>query len=62
MEYSLGRAIRERREEIGLTQEELANRVVSCGDETFRQSDVSRLESGRVQLPRLQRLEALARA
>lgn len=59
---SLGRAILARRRELGLTQEQLAQRVVEAGDVAFRQSDVSRLESGRVTLPRRDRLERLARA
>ena len=48
---TLGDAIRARRLELGWTQEELAERI-AVGDETFRQSDVSRLERGKVALPR----------
>ncbi len=55
---SLGKAIRDRRMELGLTQEALAERI---GD-GVRQSDVSRLERDRIQLPRPQRLRAIARA
>ena len=55
---SLGEAIRLRRIEIGLTQEELAARV---GD-GVRQSDISRLEHDRIQLPRASRLRAIASA
>ena len=62
VEISLGRAIRSRRDELGLTQEELAERAVAHGDETIRQSDVSRIERGKVRMPRLTRLDALAKA
>lgn len=62
METSLGSAIRARREELGLTQEELADRVAALGDETLRQSDISRIERGQVRLPRLPRLEMIAEA
>jgi len=55
---TLGRAIRQRRIEIGLTQEELAERI----GPGIRQSDISRLERDRIQLPRAQRLRALASA
>lgn len=55
---TLGEAIRQRRMAMGLTQEELAERV----GENVRQSDISRLERDYVGLPRRARLEALARA
>ena len=55
---SLGEAIRTRRLELGWSQEELAERI---GD-GVRQADVSRLERGRVTLPRRQRLERIAAA
>lgn len=55
MTYTLGQFIRKRRVELGLTQEQLADRV---GD-TMRQSEMSRLESDRVSLPRRDRLESL---
>lgn len=55
---TLGSFIRRRRQELDLTQEELANLV---GDNT-RQADISRLENDRVSLPRRARLEALAKA
>jgi transcriptional regulator with XRE-family HTH domain len=55
---TLGQFIRRRRQELGLTQEELAARV---GD-SVRQSDISRLERDGVSLPRRGRLEQLARA
>jgi len=54
----LGAAIRERRRQLGLTQEQLAERV---GD-SVTQSDISRIERGTVALPRRQRLEQLAQA
>lgn len=55
---SLGDYIRIRRQELGLTQEQLAERV---GD-GVRQAEISRLESGRVFFPRRERLIALAAA
>jgi transcriptional regulator with XRE-family HTH domain len=55
---TFGQAIRHRRVELGLTQEELAERV----GENVRQSEISRLERDYVALPRRSRLEALARA
>ena len=55
---TFGTVIRERRTELGLTQEELAERV----GEHVRQSDISRLERDYVMLPRRDRLEALAAA
>jgi transcriptional regulator with XRE-family HTH domain len=55
---TLGTAIRLRRQEIGLTQEQLAERI---GD-GVRQSDVSRLERDRIQLPRPSRFRAIAAA
>ena len=58
---SIGSAIRARRRELGLTQEELAARVRLLGED-LRQSDVSRTESGKVGLPRYQRLSCFAAA
>ncbi|MEZ4523743.1 MAG: helix-turn-helix transcriptional regulator [Thermomicrobiales bacterium] len=58
----LGAAIRERRNELGLTQEELAERLAELGDENIRQSDISRIEGGQVQLPRFDRLNYLSTA
>lgn len=55
---TLGQVIRQRRIELALTQEELAERV----GENVRQSEISRLERDYVGLPRRSRLEALARA
>ncbi len=57
----LGEAIRDRRRELGWTQEELAARASTFPGEV-RQSDVSRLERGKVGLPRRARLERIARA
>ena len=57
MDYtSLGNYVRERRQDIGLSQEQLAERVGG----TYRQSDISRIERGHVSLPRLANLERLA--
>lgn len=53
----LGQVIRERRVELGLTQQGLAE-VIGAG---VTQAEISRLEHGRVQLPRRQRLEQIAR-
>ena len=53
---TLGAFIRERRKELGLSQEQLAERV-AVG---VRQSEISRLEHDRVALPRRDRLEQLA--
>lgn len=58
MANSLGELIHRRRLELGLTQEELADRV---GD-GVRQAEISRLEHDRVSLPRRARLEQIARA
>ena len=58
--HSLGAAIRARREELGWTQDELAERVIAQGDDAFRQSDVSRLERGKVGLPHRDRLSHIA--
>ena len=58
MPVRLGTYIRERRQDLGLTQEQLAERM----GEPIRQSDVSRLEAGRITLPRRLRMEQLASA
>src|SRR5687768_13060092 len=55
---TLGHVIRTRRLELGLTQEELADRI----GERLTQSDISRIERGTIALPRRQRLEELATA
>ena len=69
MPRTLGAAIRDRRAELGWTQEDLAvraNGIAGEGEpdyrEWMRQSDVSRLERGKVGLPRRQRLERIAAA
>ncbi|MFN8592591.1 MAG: helix-turn-helix domain-containing protein [Thermomicrobiales bacterium] len=59
---SLGTAIKARRLALGLSQEALAERVVKQGDGAFRQSDVSRLERGKVALPHRDRLRHIAAA
>jgi transcriptional regulator with XRE-family HTH domain len=59
---SLGSAILQRRTELGLTQAALAERVATCGDWGFRQSDISRLERGIVTLPHFTRMRSLAAA
>jgi transcriptional regulator with XRE-family HTH domain len=58
MAATLGQLIRQRRMELGLTQEELAERL----GEGVRQAEISRLERNGVALPRRARLEQIARA
>ena len=58
MGTTLGQLIRERRMDLGLSQEELAERI---GD-TVRQAEVSRLERNKIALPRRHRLEQIAAA
>jgi transcriptional regulator with XRE-family HTH domain len=58
MPQTLGTFIRERRQDMGLTQEELAERV---GD-GVRQAEISRLEHNQISMPRRTRLEQLAAA
>jgi transcriptional regulator with XRE-family HTH domain len=55
---TLGKFIQRRRAELGLTQEQLAERVGGG----VRQAEISRLEHDRVTLPRRQRLEHIAAA
>ena len=55
---TLGQVIRQRRTELGLTQEELAERI----GESVRQAEISRLERDHIVLPRRSRLEKIARA
>jgi transcriptional regulator with XRE-family HTH domain len=57
---SLGVVIRARRRQLGWSQEELAKRIVAHGDRAFRQTDVSRLELGKVALPHRNRLAHIA--
>ena len=54
----LGAFIRERRIELGLSQEDLAERI----GPTVRRAEISRLERGNVVLPRRGRLERIAAA
>jgi transcriptional regulator with XRE-family HTH domain len=56
---TLGTTIRARRQELGWSQEELAERVSAVGGR-MRQSDVSRLEKGKVVLPHPDRLATIA--
>ena len=56
MTTTLGTYIRQRRQELGLSQEQLAERI----GESVSQSDVSRLEKDRITLPRRRRMEQLA--
>jgi len=55
---TLGKFVQRRRQELGLTQEQLAERI----GEGIRQADVSRLENDHIVLPRRERLERLAEA
>ena len=59
---TLGAVIKARRHQLGWSQEELAARVAAHGDGAFRQTDVSRLERGKVGLPRRERLGYIAAA
>ncbi len=58
---ALGEMIQVRRLALGLSQEELAARVCELGSD-IRQADISRIERGRVALPRRRRLEHIATA
>jgi transcriptional regulator with XRE-family HTH domain len=58
MTSTLGTFIRRRREQLGLSQKQLA---IRAGQGT-KQEHISRLESGRVTLPRWERVRALADA
>lgn len=53
---TLGQTIRARRQELGLTQEDLADRI----GPSVGQNYVSQLERDRVKLPRQERLRAIA--
>lgn len=57
---ALGAVIRNQRARLGLTQEELADRMAELGDTNIRQSDISRIERGQVQLPHFDRLRWLS--
>ena len=58
MDNDMGAYIRERRQRLGLSQEELAERVGGA----YSQSDISRLERGHIGLPRLSTIVRLAAA
>src|SRR4051794_11366420 len=58
---TLGQIIRARRITLGMSQETLAFRVSELGSE-ITQADVSRIELGKVDLPRRRRLEHIAAA
>lgn len=58
MDKTLGQFIRGQRMALGLTQEQLAERM----GEGFRQAEISRLEHDRIEFPRRERLEAIAGA
>ncbi len=55
---TLGQVIRQQRHGLGLTQEELAERI----GEGVRQAEISRLENDHITLPRRARLEQIADA
>ena len=57
-ENELGTYVRDRRVELGLSQEALAERIGG----TASQAEISRLERGHVMLPRKARMEDLAAA
>lgn len=57
---SIGEAVRIRRAQLEFTQEDLADKMAELGDANIRQSDISRIENGQVQLPRFERLHYLA--
>jgi transcriptional regulator with XRE-family HTH domain len=52
----IGSFVRERRQDLGLTQEQLAERVGG----SYGQSDISRIERGHIELPRIGTLVKLA--
>ena len=58
---ALGQVVRARRIALEMSQEELAARVTDLGS-PISQADISRIELGKVALPRRRRLEHLARA
>jgi transcriptional regulator with XRE-family HTH domain len=58
MYTAIGNYIRERRQDLGLSQEQLAERVGG----SYGQSDISRIERGHIELPRLATLVSLAAA
>ena len=58
MPTRFGSYIRERRQQLGLSQDQLAERM----GEPYRQADISRLEDGQDEPPRLGTLNRLALA
>ena len=58
MDITLGDFIRARRQDLGLSQQQLAERVSM----TYSQADISRLERGFTELPRLETLSKLSEA
>jgi transcriptional regulator with XRE-family HTH domain len=56
MYSAIGNYVRERRQDLGLSQEQLAERVGG----TYGQSDISRIERGHIELPRLATMVSLA--
>lgn len=59
---TLGQVVRARRLELGLTQPQLAERVAALGDNRCDHSYISKLESGRIGLPKKARMDCLAAA
>lgn len=55
---ALGNFVRERRQDLNLSQQQLAERVGG----NYGQSDVSRIERGQIELPRLATMVSLAAA
>lgn len=58
---SLGSTVRNRRKELGMSQEDLALRICNQGH-PIRQTEVSRIELDKVTLPNRHRMEAIAAA
>jgi transcriptional regulator with XRE-family HTH domain len=56
MYSEIGNFVRERRQDLNLSQEQLAERVGG----SYSQSDISRLERGHIELPRLGTMVSLA--
>ena len=58
MENPIGMFVRQRRQDLGLSQEQLAELVGG----SYGQSDISRIERGHIELPRMDTLVRLASA
>lgn len=58
MTTQLGQLVRQQRKALGLTQEQLAEHI--SGTDHVTQTDISRIELGKVKLPHYQRLHRLA--